>query len=264
MNQAHKETLFLEGGVHVCSGGVGGWGVRGSKCLRKISPMSPRGPGGCPLLSPHTHSTAFLGPFQLGDWRLLPQVAGMVDMSSVKGQRQEPHTIVNLWHRSQVSPHRADWLCLTVHQTTDCPLPTPVTQTHLLFQSFLPVMPSTWPGGLPWVQVESLLGARKISLVQGLQPGGLGRDQGKVGEMVIRAIWLPENFTAYPGRKHGDEGRILPGRQPAFVCMDGACPHLPFFSPAPCSLTSESPVSHQCQSSPSSGQQSRAAGADLG
>lgn len=200
--------------------------------------MSPRGPGGCPLLSPHTHSTAFLGPFQLRD-RRLPQVAGMVHMSSVKGQRQEPHTIVNLWHRSQVSPHREDWLCLTVHQTTDCPLPTrhpdPSPGCNL-FQSFLPVMPSTWPGVLPWVQVESLLGARKISLVQGLQPGGLGRDQGKVGEMVIRAIWLPGNFTAHPGHKHGDGGRILPGRQPAFVCMDGACPRLPFFSPAPCSL----------------------------
>lgn len=74
----------------------------------------------------------------------------MVPMSSVKGRRQEPRTPVNLWHRSKVSPHREDWLCLTATQTDDCPLPTRY-QTHLLAAiSFSPpssVMPSTWPGG---------------------------------------------------------------------------------------------------------------------
>lgn len=127
---------------------------------------------------------------------------------------------------------------LTVLCPTQLPDPSPGCN---LFQSFLPVMPAPGQVGLPWVWVESLLGAGKISLVWGLQPGGLGRDQGKVGEAAIRTVWLPENFTPLLGYRHGDEGRIIPGRQPTFVCMDGACPILPFFSLAPRQLKSESP-----------------------
>lgn len=39
---------------------------------------------------------------------------------------------------------------------------------------------------------------RKIALIQGLQPGGLGRDQGKVENTDIRKVWVPENVTALP------------------------------------------------------------------
>lgn len=74
----------------------------------------------------------------------------------------------------------------------------------------------------------------------------MGRDQDKVGEMVIGTVWLLENFIPLPSHWHGDEGRIIPGRQPTFVCMEGAYPSLPFCSldPPQLKLTSARAAFH--------------------
>lgn len=100
-----------------------------------------------PAPSPHTYSTAFSGPFQWnGDQGPeAPPDCRHGTQELCEGQRQGPHTIVNLWHRSPgVSLQgRLD--------AFHCPLPTPVTrQTHLLAATSLNpsslVMLNTWPG----------------------------------------------------------------------------------------------------------------------
>lgn len=80
------------------------------------------------------------------------------------------------------------------HCASDHSLPFayPSHQTHLLDASLpspsSPVMPSDWPGGAALGQDGIPSWDWKITPVQGLWPGGLGRDQNKVGEMVIRTF----------------------------------------------------------------------------
>lgn len=150
----------------------------------------------------------------------LPQIAGLAPKSSVKGQRQKPHTVVNLWHRSpSVSLRERPAL-------PPCPLPTR-HQTHLLAATSLnpssPVMLSTWPGGAALDPGGTPFGGWKNCCGTGASARSLGQHRGKVGETAIRTVWLPENFTPLPGHKHGDKDTVKPGRQPTFVCMNGAC-----------------------------------------
>lgn len=128
----------------------------------------------------------------------LPQIAGMAPKTSVKGKGKTHTPLSTFGTGPQVSPYSAS--LSSAH---------PTHQTHLLAATSLTpsslVILSTWlsgatlgPGGIP-------LWGWKIALIQGLQLGSLGRHQGKVGETVIRTVWLPENFTPLPGHWHGDE-----------------------------------------------------------
>lgn len=162
----------------------------------------------------------------------------MVPMSSVKGQRQEPYTVINLWHRSPgVSPQER---LAVPHCPTDRPLTALCPpQTHLLAATLSSPSSPLMPSARPWVWAESLLGAGKIALVQGLWPGGLGRDQDKVEEIVIRTVCYQR--ISYPFPATGMEMRAesyLEGSQPlsAWIEPIQACPSaawpLPSLSPA--------------------------------
>lgn len=130
--------------------------------------MSPGGPGECSpslLVHPRTHPTAFPGPFQL---------SGAREPGHPPGCREDTHGLYEgpktraTYHRQHLAqdsrylPCREDWLCLTVPQTTYCPLPTLVHQTRHLAASLLsPFCPIGYPVGLPWVGAGSLLGTGK-------------------------------------------------------------------------------------------------------
>lgn len=150
----------------------------------------------------------------------LPQIAGLAPKSSVKGQGQEPHSCQPLAQVPDVSLRER--LAMP-----PCPLPTR-HQTHLLAATSLnpssPVMLSTWPGGAALGPGGTPFGGWKNCCGAEASARSLGRHRGKVGETAIRTVWLPENFTPLPGHKHGDKDTIKPGRQPTFVCMNGACP----------------------------------------
>ena len=116
---------------------------------------------------------------------------------------------------------------------------------------------------LPWDRVESLLGTRKFLWRRGF-PRRLGREQGKVGRRSSEQSDYQGASHPSLDRRHRNEGRIVPGWQPAFVWADRACPSLPFFSPEHSPAEVTVPCGPLLPAWPVSGKYSGEAGAHLG
>ena len=202
--------------------------------------MPPRGPGGSPTPPPvHTHT--FHGILrsiaaEWGPWiRGLPQAAGMAPMGSMKGKRQEPLTVVNLRHKdprchptgkighTSLCPRPLTALCTpwSPDPSPDFVLPQDLVSFDAQCLARCCCLGSRWN---PSLGLENYSGT-------GASPGGLGREQGKVGRWSSEQSDYQGGSHRSLGHRRRDEGRITPGWQPAFVWADRACPSLPFFSP---------------------------------